>query len=82
VPEHGSSALESVLGALGGKGNIREVSGNPSRLLVTVRDPAAVDENALRRMVRTVARPAPDRLHIVIGPAASAWIARLQGSSS
>jgi len=77
-----SSALDSVVGALGGAANLREVRGNASRLLVTVRDPAAVDENALRQSVRAVARPAPDSLHVVVGPVASAWIAQLKDKAS
>ena len=77
-----SSALDSVVGALGGAANLREVRGNASRLLVTVRDPAAVDENALRQSVRAVARPAPDSLHVVVGPVASAWIAHLKDMAS
>jgi N-acetylglucosamine PTS system EIICBA or EIICB component len=71
-------AFDDVIAALGGRGNIRDVGGNASRLIMTVRDPAAVDEQALRRMVRAVARPAADSLHVVVGPAADAWIARLK----
>jgi PTS system N-acetylglucosamine-specific IIC component len=77
-----SSALETVVGALGGAANLREVRGNASRLLVTVHDPAAVDESALRQSVRAVARPAPDSLHLVVGPVASAWIAQLKDKAS
>jgi len=77
-----SSMYEGLVEALGGTGNIREVSGNASRLLVTVRDPAAVDESVLRQRARAVARPAPDSLHVVVGPAATAWIARLKGRKS
>jgi PTS system N-acetylglucosamine-specific IIC component len=78
----GDSAFEGVVGALGGKANIREVSGNASRLVVTVRNPAAVDENGLRLVARAVARPSPDSLHVIVGPAASAWIARIKAGIS
>jgi PTS system N-acetylglucosamine-specific IIC component len=71
-----------VVGALGGAANLREVRGNASRLLVTVHDPAAVDESALRQSVRAVARSAPDSLHVVVGPVASAWIAQLKDKAS
>ena len=71
-----------VVGALGGAANLREVRGNSSRLLVTVHDPAAVDENALRQQVRAVARPAPGSLHLVVGPVAGAWIAQLTDRTS
>jgi PTS system N-acetylglucosamine-specific IIC component len=75
-------ALEDVVAALGGRSNIREVGGNASRLVVTVRDPAAVDENALRLQARAVGRPGPQSLHVVVGPAASAWITRLKAGIS
>jgi len=81
-PAPESSTFESVIRALGGQANIREVRGNASRLLVTVLDPAAVDEDALRPMVRAVARPAPDSLHLVVGPLASTWIAQLTDRTS
>src|SRR6187431_1918425 len=45
IEGHGSPGLEAVVGALGGAANLREVLGNSSRLLVTVHDPAVVDEN-------------------------------------
>ena len=79
---HGGPELEAVVDALGGVANLRAVLGNASRLLVTVHDPAAVDENALRQKVRAVARPAPGSLHLVVGPVASAWIARLTDRTS
>ena len=77
-----ASAFEAVVRALGGSGNVREVVGNASRLLVTVRDPAAVDETALRQQMRAVARPTPESLHVVVGPEAAAWIARLKDGVS
>jgi PTS system N-acetylglucosamine-specific IIC component len=82
IEGHGSPGLEEVVGALGGAANMREVRGNSSRLLVTVHDPAAVDENALRQKVRAVARPTPNSLHLVVGPLASAWIAQLTDRTS
>ncbi len=74
----GDSAFEAAVAALGGMANIRDVHGNASRLVIKVRDPAAVDENSLRRAARAVARPSPDSLHVIVGPAASAWIARIK----
>jgi PTS system N-acetylglucosamine-specific IIC component len=79
---HPGHELDGVVAALGGAANIREVRGNASRLIVTVMDPAAVDEPELRAKVRAVARPAPASLHLVVGPAASAWIAQLSKASS
>jgi len=82
IEGHGSPGLEAVVGALGGAANLRDVRGNASRLLVTVHDPAAVDEDALRQKVRAVARPVPDSLHLVVGSMASSWIAQLTDRTS
>ncbi len=71
-------ALDAAVKALGGKGNITEVQLNPSRLCLTLRDPAALDEKALAQAVRAVARPEPGRVHLVLGPAADAWYAELK----
>jgi N-acetylglucosamine PTS system EIICBA or EIICB component len=81
IEGHPVREFDGVVDALGGAANIREVRGNASRLIVTVMDPATVDEQALRAKVRAVARPAPACLHLVVGPAASAWIAQLSGAS-
>jgi PTS system N-acetylglucosamine-specific IIC component len=77
---HSDFDIEAVVVALGGAANISEVRGNTSRLIVTVMDPAAVDEADLRAKVRAVARPLPASLHLVVGPKASAWVAQLQGA--
>jgi PTS system N-acetylglucosamine-specific IIC component len=46
---------------------------------VGVVDPNAVDEPALRALgLRGIARPAPERLHLLIGPAAEAALAALR----
>jgi N-acetylglucosamine PTS system EIICBA or EIICB component len=74
------AALATVLEALGGRNNIAQVHLGSSRLCVVVRDPAVVDENALARSVRALARPAPASLHLVLGPAAEAWYAELKVS--
>jgi len=74
------NALAAALAALGGRKNIAQVHLGSSRLCVAVRDPAAVDENALAKSVRALARPAPGSLHLVLGPAADAWYAELKDS--
>jgi PTS system N-acetylglucosamine-specific IIC component len=70
--------VAGVVKALGGAANIRELQANASRVLVKLADPGVVDEAALRQRVRAVSRPAPDSVHLVVGPAASAWIARIR----
>jgi N-acetylglucosamine PTS system EIICBA or EIICB component len=79
VPEPDGSAFDEVIAALGGRTNIREAGGNSSRVFLRLRDSSRVDENALRQKVRALVRPSPDSLHLVVGPAASAWAARLKG---
>jgi N-acetylglucosamine PTS system EIICBA or EIICB component len=71
-------AFDQMLRALGGRANIQAWRGNSSRLFVEVRDPAAVDEKALSSAVRAVGRPAARSIHLVIGPAAAAWVARFE----
>jgi PTS system N-acetylglucosamine-specific IIC component len=72
------SVLARVAAALGGAANIAGMHVVGSRLCVQVRDAGSIDEAALRLAVRTVARPAPDSIHLVIGPAARAWFASLK----
>jgi len=69
-----------VLQALGGRANISELQQRGSRLCISVRDAAAVDESALGNAVRAVARPAPGSIHLVIGPAAATWFAEMKPS--
>ena len=77
-PEPG--AVARVLQALGGRGNIEELQHRGSRLCISVRDPAAVDESQLGGVVRAIARPAPGSIHLVIGPAAATWFAEMKPS--
>jgi len=67
--------IAAALAALGGKSNIVGLHLGSSRLCVEVRDPAVVNESALSKAVRAVARPAPDKVHLVIGPEAESWFA-------
>jgi PTS system N-acetylglucosamine-specific IIC component len=63
--------IERLIAALGGRGNLDSVAAASTRLLVSLKDPAALDEATLRSLdLRGVARPAEDRLHLLIGPAA------------
>jgi PTS system N-acetylglucosamine-specific IIC component len=67
----------SVLDALGGRSNVLEADARPGRVLVTVRDGAAVKADALVPAgVRGIARPAPARLHL-LHPDAAALAAAL-----
>jgi N-acetylglucosamine PTS system EIICBA or EIICB component len=82
-PEPG--VMARVLQALGGRANIAELQHRGSRLCISVRDPAAVNESALYESdlgnsVRAIARPAPGSIHLVIGPAAITWFAEMKPS--
>ena len=60
-----------LLQALGGRTNVVDVAAASTRLLVTLREDSALDESALRSLdLRGMARPAPRRLHLLVGPQA------------
>ena len=62
-----------LLQALGGRANVVDVAAASTRLLVTLRDDSSLDESALRSLdLRGIARPAPLRLHLLVGPQATA----------
>jgi len=70
--------LAGVLAALGGRGNITALHANSTRLVIAVRDPAAVDESALGRLAQAIARPTPESVHLIVGPAAPNWLAGME----
>jgi PTS system N-acetylglucosamine-specific IIC component len=73
------SIARDLLAALGGRHNISELGASSTRVRVGVLDPNAVNEPALRALgLRGIARPAPERLHILIGPAAESALAALR----
>jgi PTS system N-acetylglucosamine-specific IIC component len=67
-----------VIAALGGAGNISEVSPCSSRVRAQVRKPEAVDVTKLKALgARAVARPRPDSVHLIVGPHADALAAAI-----
>jgi PTS system N-acetylglucosamine-specific IIC component len=73
APVAPSLSPASLLEALGGRANVSNVRLAASRLLVAVKDPdGVVDAHIAALAVRGVARPAPNSVHIVLGPAAGA----------
>jgi N-acetylglucosamine PTS system EIICBA or EIICB component len=63
----------TLLEALGGRANVREVKLAASRLCIAVKNADAVVNSRIAELsVRGVARPAPDSLHFVLGPSAGA----------
>jgi PTS system N-acetylglucosamine-specific IIC component len=58
------------LAALGGRSNIEHVAANPSRLMLRLRDPSAIDEAALDGLgLRTLVRLEDAMLHLLIDDA-------------
>jgi PTS system N-acetylglucosamine-specific IIC component len=63
----------TLLEALGGRANVRDVKLAASRLCIAVKDANAVVNSRLAELsLRGVARPAPTSLHFVLGPSAGA----------
>ena len=73
--------IAALRAALGGVGNLAKIEANASRLRLEVRDDAAVDVAALRRLgVRGLARPARGALHVILGPDCAAAAQALRSS--
>jgi PTS system N-acetylglucosamine-specific IIC component len=65
--------VKSLLTALGGRSNIRSVETASSRLRINIVDASAVDQRAIRTLgLRGIAVAAPNWLHVIVGPGASA----------
>jgi PTS system N-acetylglucosamine-specific IIC component len=66
-------SVGTLLEALGGRANVREVKLAASRLCIAVKNADEVVNSRIAALsVRGVARPAPDSLHFVLGPSAGA----------
>jgi N-acetylglucosamine PTS system EIICBA or EIICB component len=71
-------SANTLLEALGGRANVRDVKLAASRLLIAVKDAdAVVDSRIAALTVRGVARPARNSLHFVLGPSAGALFQEL-----
>lgn len=79
-PAHyGAGEARTLLTALGGAQNIRDVFACASRLRVGVDNPDAVNEMALRDAgIRGFAKPSSNIVHVVLGPAAETAAQALQ----
>ena len=65
--------------ALGGDGNIAAIETASTRVLVSLREAASVDMDALRVLgLRGIARPAATSVHLVIGNDAAAFAERMR----
>lgn len=73
------SVIEKLLGALGGRANVRSVELASSRLRVGVASTAKVDGSAIRTLgLRGIAVATSDCVHIIVGPAAQSACESLQ----
>jgi PTS system N-acetylglucosamine-specific IIC component len=67
----GTDRARAMIAALGGPANLRAVDACTTRLRLSVADPAAIDEPALRALgARGLVRPSADALQVVLGPIA------------
>jgi PTS system N-acetylglucosamine-specific IIC component len=65
--------LASLLAALGGRSNVHAVETASSRLRINIADPSIVDQPAIAALgLRGVALAAPNWVHVIVGPEASA----------
>jgi PTS system N-acetylglucosamine-specific IIC component len=65
--------VTSLLTALGGRSNVRVVEAASSRLRINIVDPSAVDQPAMATLgLRGVVMAAPNWVHVIVGPGASA----------
>ncbi|RPH47034.1 MAG: hypothetical protein EHM84_08655, partial [Lysobacterales bacterium] len=72
VGEVNEDFVRRLLAALGGRENVAALEGASTRVLVTLRDAASADQDALRALrLRGIAQPMPTSLHLVIGPDAA-----------
>jgi PTS system N-acetylglucosamine-specific IIC component len=73
VPTIPTPTLTSLLAALGGRSNVRAVETASSRLRINIADASIVDHPAMAALgLRGVALAAPNWVHVIIGPEASA----------
>ncbi|MHB1872462.1 MAG: N-acetylglucosamine-specific PTS transporter subunit IIBC [Steroidobacteraceae bacterium] len=73
VLEPDRTVIAGLLAAVGGPANVRDVAPSSSRLRIALADASRVDPEAIGRLgLRGSALVAPDCLHVIVGPAASA----------
>jgi N-acetylglucosamine PTS system EIICBA or EIICB component len=73
-----SISAQTVLDAVGGRANVRDVQLAASRICIAVKDDDAVNDARISELtVRGIARPARNSLHIVLGPSAGALFQEL-----
>jgi len=71
VPVAAGERAEQFVAALGGSANLKSIDACTTRLRLSLSDPAAIDEPALRALgARGIVRPGGDSVQVVVGPIA------------
>ncbi len=71
----------SFVAALGGASNLKSVDACTTRLRLSVADPAAIDERALRALgARGIVHPGGDSLQVVLGPIADQVVEEIRAA--
>jgi N-acetylglucosamine PTS system EIICBA or EIICB component len=79
TPPVPASTLASLLAALGGRSNVRAVESASSRLRINIVDTSIIDQPAIAALgLRGLALAAPNWVHVIVGPSASATGASLR----
>jgi PTS system N-acetylglucosamine-specific IIC component len=73
TPTIPTPTLTSLLTALGGRSNVRAIEAASSRLRINIADASVIDQPAIASLgLRGVALVAPNWVHVIVGPDASA----------
>ncbi|HEX6742262.1 MAG TPA: N-acetylglucosamine-specific PTS transporter subunit IIBC [Sphingomicrobium sp.] len=74
---------QRFVAALGGPANLKSVDACTTRLRLSLADPAAIDEPALRALgARGIVRPGGDSLQVVLGPIADQVVEEIRAARS
>jgi PTS system N-acetylglucosamine-specific IIC component len=74
---------EQFVAALGGRSNLQSVDACTTRLRLSLADPAAIDERALRALgARGIVRPGGNSLQVVLGPIADQVADEMRSATS
>ncbi|HXC73794.1 MAG TPA: N-acetylglucosamine-specific PTS transporter subunit IIBC [Sphingomicrobium sp.] len=74
---------QRFVAALGGPSNLKSVDACTTRLRLSLADPAAIDEPALRALgARGIVRPGGDSLQVVLGPIADQVVEEIRAARS
>lgn len=74
---------EQFVAALGGAANLKSIDACTTRLRLSLSDPVAIDEPALRALgARGIVRPGGDSVQVVVGPIADQLAGEMRGAAA